>query len=73
MPYLLNLKDDAYSHISSEERKPVLEAIINNRKWLEDVVSKVQSVNRAEEPPAKCSDIANTQSNFVNVIECPLC
>lgn len=58
--------DDAYAHITSEDRKPVLEALLNNRKWLEEVISRVQSANRAEEPPAKCSDITNTQSNFVN-------
>jgi len=43
-----------------------LESIVNNRKWLQELTAKIQSANRAEEPPAKCQEIQDTQNNFIN-------
>jgi len=63
---IVTSNDDKYAHITSEERKPVLESIVNNRKWLQELTAKIQSANRAEEPPVKCQEITDTLNNFVN-------
>jgi len=58
--------DDKYAHISMEERKPVLASIASNRKWLNDIISKLPSANRSEEPPVKTGEINDTHNNFIN-------
>jgi len=64
---LLTSNDEKYSHISMEERKPALEALANNRKWINEILEKLKSSNRAEEPPVKTGEINDTHNNFINV------
>lgn len=63
---VITSNEDKYSHITSDERKPVLESIANNRKWLNDLSEKIKTAHRSEEPPAKCQEINDTLNNFVN-------
>jgi len=63
---IVTSNDDKYSHLSSEDRKPVLESIANNRNWLNGIAEGIKKANRAEEPPARCQEINDTNSNFVN-------
>lgn len=58
--------DEKYSHITPEERKPVLQVIASNRQWLNGITEGIKTANRAEEPPARCQEINDTLNNFVN-------
>mmetsp|Transcript_5860 Transcript_5860/g.5102 ORF Transcript_5860/g.5102 Transcript_5860/m.5102 type:complete len:221 (-) Transcript_5860:355-1017(-) len=58
--------DDKYAHITSEERKPVLESIANNKKWLSTISQQVADAKRDQEPPVKCQEIVETHKNFIN-------
>jgi heat shock protein 4 len=58
--------DDKYSHITSEERKPVLQVIASNKQWLQGITDGLKTANRAEEPPARCQELNDTINNFVN-------
>jgi len=63
---VLSSNEEQYSHITSEEKKPVYEAIASNKRWLSEISNNIANANRAEEPPVKSGEINDTHKNFIN-------
>jgi heat shock protein 4 len=55
------------SSVSGQDKTQLLEAINNNKGWLEEVNRRLSTANRMEDPPVSSDEIQNRMREFMNV------